>query len=55
MVVNENLELGCSVIEKAATDKAVNEIDERLALAYEVGPAAQPPLDPCAACSLKAS
>ena len=32
----DNLELGCSVIEKTTADKAIREIDERLAPAYQV-------------------
>jgi CCR4-NOT transcription complex subunit 1 len=32
----DNLELACTVIEKTATDKAVRDIDERLAPAYQV-------------------
>lgn len=35
MLVNDNLELGCSIIERAATDKAVRDIDKSLATAYE--------------------
>ena len=34
--MNDNLELGCTFIEKAATDKAIREIDERLLPAYQV-------------------
>ena len=32
----DNLELGCSVIEKTTADKAIREIDERLLPAYQV-------------------
>eukprot|EP00163_Fabomonas_tropica_P033612 TRINITY_DN892_c0_g1_i3.p1 TRINITY_DN892_c0_g1~~TRINITY_DN892_c0_g1_i3.p1 ORF type:complete len:2289 (-),score=618.48 TRINITY_DN892_c0_g1_i3:1290-8156(-) len=32
----ENLELGCTLIEKAATDKAIHDIDEALAPAYSI-------------------
>ncbi|KIY96495.1 CCR4-NOT transcription complex subunit 1 [Monoraphidium neglectum] len=35
VLVNDNLELGCSIIERAATDKAVRDIDKSLAAAYE--------------------
>lgn len=35
MLVTDNLELGCSIIERAATDKAVRDIDKSLATAYE--------------------
>jgi len=35
VLVNDNLELGCSFIERAATDKAVRDIDKSLATAYE--------------------
>lgn len=35
LVVNENLELGCTIIERAATDKAVRDIDKSLQPAYE--------------------
>ncbi|KAK9824056.1 hypothetical protein WJX72_007392 [[Myrmecia] bisecta] len=34
VVTNDNLDLGCGIIEKAATDKAIREIDERLLAAY---------------------
>lgn len=37
VLMNDNLELGCTFIEKAATDKAIREIDERLLPAYQVG------------------
>lgn len=30
LVSQDNLDLGCTIIEKAATDKAVRDIDERL-------------------------
>ncbi len=36
VLMNDNLELGCTFIEKAATDKAIREIDERLLPAYQV-------------------
>ncbi len=32
----DNLDLGCSIIEKAAGDKGIRDIDERLARAYAV-------------------
>ena len=35
MLVADNLELGCSIIERAATDKAVRDIDKNLTQAYE--------------------
>ncbi len=35
VLTNDNLELGCTFIEKAATDKAIREIDERLLPAYQ--------------------
>ncbi|KAK9843414.1 hypothetical protein WJX81_000935 [Elliptochloris bilobata] len=35
VLMNDNLELGCTFIEKAATDKAIREIDERLLPAYQ--------------------
>lgn len=38
ILINDNLELACAVIEKTATDKAVREIDERLLPAYQVHP-----------------
>jgi hypothetical protein len=40
LLVNDNLDLGCTIIERAATDKAVRDIDKSLAQAYEVGGAA---------------
>lgn len=36
VLTGDNLELGCSVIEKTAADKAIREIDERLMPAYQV-------------------
>ncbi len=36
ILINDNLELACAVIEKTATDKAVRDIDERLLPAYQV-------------------
>jgi Domain of unknown function (DUF3819) len=33
--VNDNLDLGCTIIERAATDKAVRDIDKSLAAAYD--------------------
>ncbi len=36
VLTQDNLELGCTVIEKTATDKALRDIDERLAPAYQV-------------------
>jgi hypothetical protein len=38
VLTNDNLELGCTFIEKAATDKAICEIDERLLPAYQARP-----------------
>ncbi|PNH04056.1 CCR4-NOT transcription complex subunit 1 [Tetrabaena socialis] len=35
VLVNDNLDLGCTLIEKAATDKAVRDIDKSLQAAYE--------------------
>jgi CCR4-NOT transcription complex subunit 1 len=32
---NENLELGCMLIEKAATEKAARDIDEAFEMAYQ--------------------
>lgn len=32
---NDNLELGCMLIEKASTEKAVRDIDEELAASYQ--------------------
>lgn len=34
--MNDNLDLGCSIIEKAATEKAIHEIDEHLLQGYQV-------------------
>jgi CCR4-NOT transcription complex subunit 1 len=34
-LVNDNLDLGCTIIERAATDKAVRDIDKSLAAQYE--------------------
>lgn len=33
--MNDNLDLGCTIIERAATDKAVRDIDKSLAAQYE--------------------
>eukprot|EP00656_Telonema_subtile_P027860 TRINITY_DN3003_c0_g7_i1.p1 TRINITY_DN3003_c0_g7~~TRINITY_DN3003_c0_g7_i1.p1 ORF type:complete len:2243 (-),score=499.30 TRINITY_DN3003_c0_g7_i1:111-6839(-) len=44
-VTSDNLDLGCSFIEKAATDKAVHDIDEALKAALKVR-RAQPPSRP---------
>ncbi|KAJ9513070.1 hypothetical protein QJQ45_029442, partial [Haematococcus lacustris] len=35
VVCNDNLDLGCAIIERAATDKAVRDVDKLLAGAYE--------------------
>ena len=35
IITQDNLELGCTIIEKAATDKAIREIDERLIGAFQ--------------------
>ena len=35
-LTSDNLDLGCSIIEKAAGDKGIRDIDERLAQAYQV-------------------
>ncbi|KAG2489762.1 hypothetical protein HYH03_011713 [Edaphochlamys debaryana] len=35
VLVNDNLDLGCTLIERAATDKAVRDIDKSLQAAYE--------------------
>lgn len=35
LLVNDNLDLGCTIIERAATDKAVRDIDKSLAAQYE--------------------
>jgi len=35
MVIGDNLDLGCTIIEKASTDKAVKEVDERLLPFYQ--------------------
>eukprot|EP00210_Caulerpa_lentillifera_P003605 g3440.t1 len=35
MVIADNLDLGCTIIEKASTDKAVKEVDERLLPYYQ--------------------
>ena len=40
-IVADNLDLGCSMIEKTAMDKAVREIDDHLMNSYTVG------LPPC--------
>lgn len=37
-VTADNLDLGCRMIEKAAHDKAVRDIDDRLAQSYAVRP-----------------
>lgn len=36
-IVSDNLDLGCALIEKAATDKAIHEIDDHLMSGYQVG------------------
>ncbi|KAF6255466.1 CCR4-Not complex component, Not1-domain-containing protein [Scenedesmus sp. NREL 46B-D3] len=41
LLVNDNLDLGCTIIERAATDKAVRDIDKSLAQAYEARVAAR--------------
>lgn len=41
MLVSDNLELGCAIIERAATDKAVRDIDKSLASGYEARQAAR--------------
>lgn len=41
LLVNDNLDLGCTIIERAATDKAVRDIDKSLAQAYEARAAAR--------------
>ena len=35
VVVGDNLDLGCTVIERAATDKAIRDVDKLLQSAYE--------------------
>ncbi|KAK9805719.1 hypothetical protein WJX73_001907 [Symbiochloris irregularis] len=35
-IVNDNLDLGCALIEKAATDKAIAEIDDHLMTGYQM-------------------
>lgn len=40
-VTADNLDLGCRMIEKAAHDKAVRDIDDRLAPGYTVGAASK--------------
>lgn len=35
LLVNDNLDLGCTIIERAATDKAVRDIDKSLAAQYD--------------------
>ena len=35
-IVNDNLDLGCALIEKTATNKAIREIDEHLMSGYQV-------------------
>lgn len=35
VLVSDNLELGCTIIERAATDKAVRDIDKSLAPGYD--------------------
>ncbi len=39
--MNDNLDLGCTLIERAATDKAVRDIDKSLTAAYEERAAAR--------------
>lgn len=34
MIATDNLDLGCTIFEKAATEKAIREIDERLIQQY---------------------
>ena len=34
MIINENIEIACSTIEKAAQDRAVAEVDEGFSVAY---------------------
>jgi CCR4-NOT transcription complex subunit 1 len=41
ILVNDNLDLGCTIIERAATDKAVRDIDKSLAQQYEARIAAR--------------
>lgn len=36
IIAQDNLDLGCTIIEKAATDKAVRDIDERLMPVYQM-------------------
>lgn len=36
MVVADNLELGCSIMEKTAAEKSIAEVDEALSQAYLV-------------------
>jgi CCR4-NOT transcription complex subunit 1 len=45
-VTTDNLDLGCSFIEKAATDKAVHDIDETLRNALKARRSQQPPARP---------
>jgi CCR4-NOT transcription complex subunit 1 len=35
LLVQDNLELGCTIIERAATEKAIRDIDKSLAAQYE--------------------
>ena len=35
-IVNDNLDVGCAIIEKAATEKAIHEIDDHLMSGYQV-------------------
>ncbi|CAD7696161.1 unnamed protein product [Ostreobium quekettii] len=35
IVINDNLDLGCTIIERASTDKAIKEVDERLLPFYQ--------------------
>ncbi len=51
ILINDNLELACAVIEKTATDKAIREIDERLLPAYQVRYHCSPGARPDAAAS----
>lgn len=36
MIVQDNLDIACATIEKAATERAVGELEETLAAAFEV-------------------
>jgi CCR4-NOT transcription complex subunit 1 len=37
IVADDNIDFGCSIIEKAASERAVRQIDESLAIDFEVG------------------